>query len=132
MLPPNPADLATEHAAALAEEAELVFEYLAELAHAAATLAEGLAFDAAYLAETAPEGEDRESAEGYYRQAVESAEIAHAYALEVDGMAEVAAGRDAFGRAAEDTEPAALAEVAEAIARSMWRALDALSKETPL
>ena len=128
MLPPNPHDLDARHAAALAEEAARVFQYLAELATAAATLAEGLEFDAAYLAETAPEGRDRESAEEYYRQAADHAATAVRYAMECDKLADDAAARGILGSAAEDTEPAALAEVAEAIARAMWQALAAVAE----
>lgn len=128
MLPPNPADLATEHAAALADEAGRVFQYLARVARAAAELAEGLEFDAAYLAETAPEGPDRESAEEYYRQAADHAATAVRYAMECDGLADDAAARGIIGSAAEDTEPAALAEVAEAITRAVWQALAAVAE----
>lgn len=128
MLPPNPADLATEHAAALAEEAGRVFQYLARVARAADALAEQYAEDATYLAETAPEGEDRESAEDYAERAADHADTAARYALEVDALAEDAAARGILGGAAEDIEPAALAEVAEAIARAMWQALAAVAE----
>lgn len=128
MLPPNPADLATEHAAALADEAGRVFQYLARVANAAAALAEQYADDAAYLAEVAPEGGDRTSAEEYARQADEHADTAARYALECDGLADDAEESGILATAAEDTEPAALAEVAEAIARAMWRALNGVTE----
>ena len=43
-------------------------------------------------------------------------------------MADDAAEHGVFGHVAEDIEPAALAEVAEEIARAMWRALNGVTE----
>ena len=128
MLPPNPADLATEHAAALADEAGRVFQYLARVARAAANLAEQYADDATHLAECAPEGADRESAEEYARQADVSAGQAARSACRAEDMADAAGSYGAIGYAAEDVEPAALAEVAAALAEAVALALVAVAR----
>lgn len=122
MLPPNPADLATSNAAALAEEAGRVFQYLARVATAAANLAEQYADDADHLAACAPEGDDRDQAEEYARQAAECADWAARYAARAE-RDPLAGSQGILATAAEDIEPAALAEVAAAIARAMSAAL---------
>lgn len=132
MLPPNPAELDASNAAALAAEAGRVFQYLARVARAAAELAESAAEESDYLAACAPEGDDRESAEEYARQAAVSAWQAAVSADRAERARRHAERFGVLGHAAEDTEPAALAEVAATLAEAVALALAAITEETPL
>lgn len=121
MLPPNPADLATEHAAALAEEAGHVFQYLARVARAAAELAASDAEEAAYLA---PLADDPDTAKESAKRASDLAEWAAKYADRADNaLTYLDSQGGTLATAAEDIEPEAMVEVAAAIARAMSAAL---------
>ena len=118
---PNVNDLDTSHAAALADDARAVFAYLARVAREAATIAESSAIDAEQVAGWSP---DDEQARDYSAQAAGDARRADHAAERAEAAAEVAGEFGALGTAAEDIEPAALAEVAEALAESLALALE--------
>lgn len=124
-IPPNPDELATEHASALAEEAMRVFAYLARIAQAAAEVAAHEAEEAEMLAPLADDPED----------ATEAAERVFAMAERADAAADRAhraeylAGRHGvLGHVAEDIEPEAVAEVALALAEAMAAALEGVTR----
>lgn len=121
MLPPNPAELDTRHAAALAEEAGRAFAYLARLARAAAALAASEAEEAAYLA---PLEDDPEQGRLTAHRVAGLAEWAAKYADSADNaLIYLGDQGSTLTTAAEDIEPEAVAEVAAAIARAMSAAL---------
>lgn len=129
MLPPNPADLATEHAAALAEDAGRVFQYLARVARAAAELAASEAEESAMLA---PLADDPDTAADDALWAWSAAEETAEYADHAEAAAEAAEGYRSLGYAAEDAIPEARVEVARDLARALSVALAAITEETPL
>lgn len=125
--PPVPADLDTSHAAAFADDARAVFAYLANVARSAAEIADEYAGYAGDYAAEYPADTDAESADqarDYAEQANGHARRARYAAERAEAAAEVAGEFGALGTAAEDIEPAALAEVAEALAESLALALE--------
>lgn len=121
---PNVNDLDTSHAAALADDARAVFAYLARVAREAATIAESSAIDAEQLAGWSP---DDEQARDYSAQAAGDARRADHAAERAELAVDAAADFGALAHAAEDIEPAALAEVANALAQSLALALESVA-----
>lgn len=116
--PPNPDDLNSGTASDLAEEIERVYEYLARIAHGAATIAEQCA--------------DQADREGIYEadqisSVDDYAERASLAATRAERAATAAADTGVMLAVAEDIEPAAVAEVACHLAEQITAALQALA-----
>ena len=121
--PPAPADLDTTHAAALADDARAVFAYLATVARSAAEIATAYADDADNLADDV-DPESRDQAIDYAEQARGDAARADNAADRAELAVDQAGDFGALRYAAEDVEPAALAEVAASLAESLALALE--------
>lgn len=117
--PPNPDSLNARTAGALAEEAGRVYQYLAAIARASATVAELCADEADRFA-----GMDDESADTFGVH--ETAENAYRSARMAETAADLAEHHDAL-QAADDIEPEAVAAVAEHLAAQVAAALTAIT-----
>ncbi|MFL0579548.1 hypothetical protein [Dietzia sp. 179-F 9C3 NHS] len=120
--PPNPDELNARTASDLAAEAGRVYEYLARIAHGAATIAEQCAESAALDdvdEDYGPQGTipTVDAYADHARRAATAAELA----------ADSAANSDVVNAAAEDLDPAAVAEVARHLAEQIATALQALT-----
>lgn len=129
--PPNPTDLDARHAAALADEVESVFDYLARLARSAADLIDELADEAVRLADGAGD-DDRPGLEADAADVLDASDLARTYAFRAaESLARLREDKSILDYAAEDTEPAAVAEVALHLADSVSTALQAIADDTP-
>lgn len=124
---PEPSNLDTSHAAALADDARAVFAYLARVARAAAEIADEYAGDASWWVDLADDPDDaRESAARTRDLADDARDAANAAESYAD-----TGPRGILSSAAEDVDPEALAEVAAEIAQACADALAAVAPRLP-
>lgn len=120
--PPNPDDLNARTAADLAAEASRVYEYLARIAHGAATIAEQCAESSAL-----DDVDEDYGPQGTIATVEAYADHARRAATVAELAADRAASSDVVTAAAEDLDPAAVAEVARHLAEQIATALQSLA-----
>lgn len=124
--PPNPDELNARTASDLAAEAGRVYEYLARIAHGAATIAEQCAESAAL-----DDVDEDYGPQGTIATVDAYADHARRAATVAELAADSAANSDVVNAAAEDLDPAAVAEVARHLAEQIATALQALATPRP-
>lgn len=127
IVPPNPADLDTRHADALAREHVRIYEYLARVARAAAAVVDELIDEAERLADAAGDDE-RAEYDAAAADVADAADLARSAAFRATEYAAEAVHHVELAYAAEDIEPAAIAEVAVELATALAAALEAVPR----
>lgn len=127
--PPNPDELNARTASDLAAEAGRVYKYLARIAHGAATIAEQCA-ESADLDDVDDVDEDY-GPQGTITTVDAYADHARRAATVAELAADSAANSDVVNAAAEELDPAAVAEVARHLAEQIATALQALATPRP-